>query len=117
MYMRSLVRPGRALLLGLLLVLLNTGVSAAQEATPGIIITEVLAANARTVTDDQGRYSDWLELHNPTDRPISLAGYTLTDDPDELAKWRLPFTTLASGAFLVVGRTGWERPAGTRTSS
>ena len=109
MYMRSLVRPGRALLLGLLLVLLNTGVSAAQEVTPGIIITEVLAANARTVTDDQGRYSDWIELHNPTDTPIPLAGYTLTDDPDELAKWRLPFTTLASGAFLVVWASGEDR--------
>ena len=95
--------------MGLLLVLLNTSVSAAQDATPGILITEVLAANTRTVADDQGRYSDWIELHNPTTTPVSLAGYTLTDDPTEPTKWRLPFTTLAPGAFLVVWASGEDR--------
>ena len=76
-------------------------------ATPGILITEVLAANNRTEADDRGRYSDWIELHNPTDRPISLGGYTLTDDPDESGlSGALPFTTLAPGAFLVVWASG-----------
>lgn len=107
--MRRLTRPGYALLLGLLLVMLNTGVSAAQDAARGILITEVLAANARTVADDRGRYADWIELHNPTDTPISLGGYTLTDDPDEPDKWRLPITTLAPGAFLVVWASGADR--------
>ncbi len=104
--MRRLIRPGYALLLGLLLVLLNPGEAAAQDATTGLLITEVLAANARTVADDRGRYTDWIEVHNPTDTPITLGGYTLTDDPDEPDKWRLPFTTLAPGAFLVVWASG-----------
>ena len=107
--MRRLTPPRCALLLGLLLVLLHTGGVAAQDVTRGILITEVLAANTRTVADDQGRYSDWIELHNPTDVPVSLAGYTLTDDPDEPDKWRLPFTTLAPGAFLVVWASGADR--------
>ena len=87
-------------------------------ATPGILITEVLAANAHTVADDRGRYADWIELHNPTDTPITLAGYTITDDPDEPDKWRLPFTTLAPGAFLVVWASGENRAtsAGWHTS-
>ena len=107
--MRRLISPMCALLLGLLLVLLNAGVSAAQDATPGILITEVLAANTRTVADDQGRYSDWIELHNPTTTPVPLAGYTLTDDPTEPTKWRLPVATLAPGAFLVVWASGEDR--------
>ncbi len=78
-------------------------------ATPGLRITELQAANTRTVADDRGRYADWIELHNPTTQPISLAGYTLTDDPDEPAKWRLPVTTLAPGAFLVVWASGEDR--------
>ena len=116
--MRRLIPLGRVLLLALLLVVLNTGGSAAQDATPGILITEILAANTRTVTDDQGRYADWIELHNPTDAPIALAGYTLTDDPDEPAQWRLPFTTLAPGAFLVVWASGenWLGSKGWHTS-
>ena len=101
-----LIILGRVLLLGLLLALLPPGGSAAQNATPSLLITEVLAANTSTVTDDQGRHADWIELHNPTDTPISLAGYTLTDDPDEPAKWRVPFTTLGPGAFLVVWASG-----------
>ncbi len=107
--MRQLNALGRASLLALLLVLLTSGRTAAQAATPGLLITEVLAANTRTVTDDQSRYTDWIELHNPTDTPISLAGYTLTDDPDVPAKWRLPTTTLAPGAFLVVWASGEDR--------
>ena len=71
MHVLLLIRARCALPVGLLLVLLNTSVSVAQDATPGIIITEVLAANTRTVTDDRGRYTDWIELHNPTDTPIS----------------------------------------------
>ncbi len=106
------------MLLGLLLAGLTSGVPTAQATAPGILITEVLAANARTVTDDRGRYADWIELHNPTAAPVSLAGYTLTDDPDEPAKWTLPAATLAPGAFLVVWASGSDQvtPEGWHTN-
>ncbi len=107
--MRWLIPPSRVLMLGLLLALLAIFPQAAQAAAPGLLITEVLAANTRTVADDQGRYSDWIELHNPTATSISLAGYTLTDDPDEPAKWSLPAATLAPGAFLLVWASGRDQ--------
>ena len=107
--MRRLIPPRPILLLGLLLALLPIGTPAALASSPGVIITEVLAVNVRTVTDDRDHYSDWIELHNPTDTPISLGGYTLTDDSDEPDKWRLPFTTLAPGAFLVLWASGDNR--------
>ena len=104
-----LIALGRALVPVLALVLLSPGVSVAEDATPTILITEVMAANTRTVADDQGGYSDWIELHNPTDMPIALAGYTITDDPDEPAKWTLPVATLAPGAFLVLWASGLDQ--------
>ena len=104
-----LIALGRALVPVLVLVLLSPGVSVAEDATPTILITEVMAANTRTVADDQGGYSDWIELHNPTDMPIALAGYTITDDPDEPAKWTLPVATLAPGAFLVIWASGLDQ--------
>ena len=107
--MRRLIPPGRPLMLGLLLALLTIGLPVAQAATPGILITEVMAANTRTVADDQGSYSDWIELHNPTDTPVSLAGYTLTDDPAAPAKWSLPVATLAPGDFLLVWASGIDQ--------
>ena len=107
-----------ALLFGLLLALLTIGTPVAQAATPDILITEVMAANTRTVADDQGGYSDWIELHNPTDTPISLAGYTLTDDPIAPTKGPLPAATLAPGDFLVVWASGRDQvtAAGWHTS-
>ena len=117
--MRWLIPLGHALVvLGLLLALLSTGLPAAQAATPGVLITEVQAANTRTALDDQGSYSDWIELHNPTDAPVSLAGYTLTDDPAAPAKWSLPVATLAPGDFLLVWASGVDQvaPEGWHTS-
>ena len=107
-----------ALLFGLLLTLLTNGTPVAQAATPGVLITEVLAANTYTALDDQGRYSDWIELHNPTDTPIALVGYTLTDDPTQPSKWPLPAGILSPGAFLVVWASGADRvaPEGWHTS-
>ena len=107
--MRPLISPRCILLLGLLLVTLTIGTPVAQATTPGLLITEVQAANTRTVADDQGSYSDWIELHNPTDTSISLAGYTLTDDPTQPAKWSLPASTLAPDAFLVVWASGLDQ--------
>ena len=107
--LRRLILLGRALVLGLLLVGLTSSLPAVQAASPGVLITEVQAANTRTVTDDQGGYADWIELHNPTDTPVSLLGYTLTDDPTEPTKWPLPTTTLAPGAFLVVWASGRDQ--------
>ena len=109
MHMRRLIRPECALLLGLLLALLNIVTPAALAASPGVLITEFQAANTRTALDDQGSYSDWIELHNPTDTPVSLLSYTLTDDPAAPTKWPLPVTTLAPGAFLVVWASGIDQ--------
>ena len=116
--LHRLIRLGCALLLGLLLVGLTSSLPVAQAAAPGVLITEVQAANTRTVADDQGGYSDWIELHNPTDTPIPLLGYTLTDDPTASAKWPLPVSTLAPGAFLVVWASGLDQitPEGWHTS-
>ena len=116
--MSRLLPPNRVFPLGLLLILLTIGTPVAQAATPGVLITEVMAANTRTVADDRGRYADWIELHNPTALPVSLAGYTLTDDPTEPAKWSLPTATLAPGDFLVVWASGVDQvaPEGWHTS-
>ena len=107
--LHRLIRLGGALLLGLLLVGLTSSLPVAQAASPDVIITEIQAANTRTVADDQGGYSDWIELHNPTGTPITLDGYTLTDDAAQPDQWNLPATTLAPGAFLVVWASGADR--------
>jgi hypothetical protein len=53
-------------------------------------ISELMASNSRTVRSDAGGYCDWVELHNPTARPVSLEGFCLTDDPSLSKLWKLP---------------------------
>ncbi|HWN95098.1 MAG TPA: hypothetical protein VNT99_08700, partial [Methylomirabilota bacterium] len=50
-------------------------------------ISEFMADNARIVTDEDGQFPDWVEIQNPNASPLNLAGYFLTDDAGQLAKW------------------------------
>ncbi|NOY28550.1 MAG: lamin tail domain-containing protein [Oligoflexia bacterium] len=63
----------------------TTGVTA----SPGdVFINEFMASNQTTITDESGSYPDWFELYNPGSEPLSLAGWTTTDDlaiPDKFA--------------------------------
>ena len=70
------------------------------------LITEFLASNDSSLLDGDGNSSDWIEIHNPTDAAIDLAGWHLTDDSNELDKWTFPATTLESQEYLVVFASG-----------
>src|SRR5205823_2455496 len=78
------------------------------------LITEFMAANVSTLADEDGEFSDWIEIHNPDSTPISLAGYHLTDNATNLDKWTFPAVSLNPGAYLVVFASGKNRvnPAG-----
>ena len=72
-------------------------------------INEFLASNRLGLVDEDGEYSDWIELHNPDPQPVSLAGYRLTGDPRHEGGWTFPDVTLAPGAYLVVFASGKNR--------
>ncbi len=77
------------------------------EAAP--LITEFLASNATGLADEDGDRPDWVEICNPDPAPISLDGFFLTDDPNNLDRWRFPNVTLAPGDYLVVFASGKDR--------
>lgn len=60
------------------------------EPSPHLVINEFLAKNNSTNTDSAGQFEDWIELYNPTNKPVTLDGYFLTDSPDSLMKWKFP---------------------------
>src|SRR6266513_424236 len=72
-------------------------------------ITEFMAANDSVLADEDGEFSDWIEIQNPDSTPISLAGYSLTDNAANLDKWTFPAVTLNPGAYLVVFASGKNR--------
>lgn len=73
----------------------------------GLRISEALAKNAYSITDCEGERSDWVELHNTTDQPISLSGWYLSDNPKNLMKWALPENgSILGGAYAVIFLSG-----------
>ena len=85
-------------LLGLVLLLLCLGVCAHGQ----LVISEFMASNTQTLADEDGDYSDWIEVFNAGLNPADLFNWCLTDDAGNLAKWRFPSTHLPPGRFLVV---------------
>ncbi|RME93203.1 MAG: hypothetical protein D6766_08635 [Verrucomicrobia bacterium] len=70
-------------------------------------ISEFLAANRAGLRDGFRETSDWIELHNPNNTPLDLAGYGLSDDAAEPFKWQIPEgTVVPPHGYLVVFASG-----------
>jgi hypothetical protein len=67
-----------------------------------LIINELMADNGQTVSDEDGDFGDWIELHNRSSDPIWLADYFLSDDLSDPRKWQLPAATMAPGEFKLI---------------
>ncbi len=53
-----------------------------------LILNEVMACNTLTAMDEYSDYPDWIEIYNSgNDLPTNIAGYGLSDDPDDPFKW------------------------------
>ena len=74
------------------------------------IVSEFVALNTAAITDEDGAYSDWLELQNRGDMLSDLSGYYLSDDADDLDKWQIPAgTSLEPGQAILVFASGKDR--------
>jgi len=65
-----------------------------------LVINEVMASNQKTILDDYGIASDWIELYNPASTTIDISGYYLSDDSLELRKWRFGSDSVKPGGYL-----------------
>lgn len=72
-------------------------------------ITEMMVKNKAAVPDGAGRFCDWAELENISDKPVLLKGWSLSDRAGQ-ARWSFPDGELAPGERLVVFFNGEEGP-------
>ena len=72
-------------------------------------INEAMARNTSTIADEDGEYSDWVELVNRGALPLNLCGCGLSDDPDEPFQWVLPDVVVPPGGYLLVWASGKNR--------
>lgn len=73
------------------------------------LVTEIMATNATILADEDGAFSDWIEIHNPDATVLDLNGWYLTDSPTNKTRWQFPAVTLQPGAYLVVFASGKNR--------
>lgn len=66
-----------------------------------LVINEVMADNDTTVKDENGQYEDWIEIHNPSDRVVSLDGLYLSDDISDPTAWPCPPVKIQPGEYVL----------------
>ena len=73
-----------------------------------VSINEVVSSNSVYV-DEDGDTPDWLELHNYGSEDVSINGWSLSDDVDELDMWTFPDIMLAPDEYLLVWASKKDR--------
>ncbi len=72
-------------------------------------INEIAAANVTGLRDEDNEVQDWIELYNTSASPVSLAGWSLSDDEDLPAKWIFPAVSIPGRGYLIVFCSGKDR--------
>ncbi|MFN5912590.1 MAG: lamin tail domain-containing protein [Bacteroidota bacterium] len=71
-----------------------------------LYINEASNSNGAIVNLSDGSSPDWLEIYNGGSESIDLGSYWLSDDSDELAKWKFPHVLIEPGEFRLVLANG-----------
>src|SRR3954471_17665550 len=100
--MLRVVCPLKALLILILLATFH-----ATQAQ--VIISEFMASNTRTLLDEDGDTSDWIEGFNLGQTNVNLGGWAVTDNGAKPRKWRFPPMDLRAGNNLIVFASGKNR--------
>ena len=66
-----------------------------------VVVSEFQAVNRSTIADQDGEFSDWIEIQNFGTDVVNLAGWYLTDDAANLTKWQFPSVQIEPGALLL----------------
>lgn len=84
-------------------LLMLSGKGMAQSAQ-SLVFNEVMASNIGVVISPAYNFDGWVEFYNPTDNAINLSGMYLSDDANNLTRWKMPsdIGTIPAKGFLVV---------------
>ena len=73
-----------------------------------LYFNEAVTANG-AFPDEDGEYSDWIEIGYEGTGNIDLTGYYLSDSREESFRWKFPKTELESGEYLIVFASGKDK--------
>ena len=85
-----------------LIALIQAGCQKENTPESSIVINEVMPLNTSYITDQNGEFDDWIELHNNSSFSFDISGYYLSDSKSRLSKWKIPAgTTISGNGYLV----------------
>ena len=68
----------------------TVNVTANTEGLSSLTINEIQTSNIDMFVDPSFNYGGWVEIYNPTDKPVTLAGLYVSDDASNLKMFKLP---------------------------
>ncbi len=68
-----------------------------------------MSDNESILQDEDGDFSDWIELYNSSNNIVNLLNYRLSDDSSNLNKWVFPWKSIPPNSFLLVFASGKNR--------
>jgi len=74
-----------------------------------LVINEVLADNNGGLSDEDGEYTDWIEIYNYGEEEINLKGYGITNDLETPFYWTFPEVNISPKSFIIVRASGKDR--------
>ncbi len=83
----------------------------AQSYAQDISINEIMSSNGSTTSDEDGEFSDWIEIYNYGTTAINLKGFGLSDQIDNPSKWVFPDIEIAAKEYIIVWASDKNRVA------
>ena len=69
-----------------------------------LVINEVMASNAGVAMSPATNFDSWIEIYNPNTTAVNLSGMHLSNNPDNLTRWKMPsdIGTVPAKGFKVI---------------
>ena len=77
--------------------------------TGGPVISEFMADNSGTLSDEDTDSPDWIEIYNGQNITVNLAGWRLTNAQGNNAMWTFPSISMAPYSYKIVYASGKNR--------
>ncbi|MCD8483964.1 MAG: lamin tail domain-containing protein, partial [Verrucomicrobia bacterium] len=92
-----------------IVVIVWIGLISISHSNARVVINEFVSSNGTVLADEDGEFSDWIELFNTGESAIDLSGYGLSDNVQRPFKWVFPQVEIAPGDYLLVWASNKDR--------
>jgi len=76
-----------------------------------LFFNEIMSRNDIIHKDNDGDFTDWIEIYNASTSQVNLDGYILTDNPNLLSKWTFGPITIFPDSFIIIYASDKDRSA------